>query len=58
MTLGIRGDVINKVFYVPEQVNDVYFSLTEQSHGRYVIITQIFVFFVYKGQLEENKEIF
>ena len=58
MTVGIREEVRNKVSYVSEQVNDVYFSLTEQSHGRYVIITQIFVFFVYKGQLEENKEIF
>ena len=58
MTLGIAGDVINEVVYVPEQVNDAYFSLSELSHGRYVIITQIFVFFVYKGQLEENEEIF
>ena len=58
MTLRIRGEVRNKVSYVPEQVNDAYFSLTEQSHGRYVIITYIFVFFVYRGQLEENEEIF
>ena len=58
MTLRIRGEVRNKVSYVPEQVNDAYFSLTEQSHERYVIITYIFVFFVYRGQLEENEEIF
>ena len=57
MTVGIRGEVRNKVSYVSEYVNNAYSSLTEQSHGRYVIITYIFVFFVYKGQLEENYEI-
>ena len=53
----MQGEIRNKVSYVSEYVNNAYSSPTEQSHGRYVIITYIFVFFVYKGQLEENYEI-
>ena len=57
MILRMQGEVRNKVSYIPEYANNAYFSFTEQSHGRYVIITYIFVFFVYRGQLEENEEI-
>ena len=57
MALRMQGEIRNKVFYVSEYLINAYSSPTEQSHRRYVIITYIFVFFVYKCQLEENYEI-
>ena len=57
MALRMQGEIRNKVLYVSEYLINAYSSPTEQSHRRYVFITYIFVFFVYKCHLEENYEI-